>query len=121
MNKDEISGKVDQVVGKVKQGVGDGIGNQKVANQGVIDQAKGAAKETWGNAKDAAKQVGKSQKETAGQKADNVRHLAIPWKRPRRKLKRKLTNLKIVTLNNWDPALCRVACADTADTACRMK
>ena len=43
MNKDEISGKVDQVVGKVKQGVGEAIGNQKVANQGVIDQAKGAA------------------------------------------------------------------------------
>jgi uncharacterized protein YjbJ (UPF0337 family) len=63
MNKDEISGKVDQVVGKVKQGVGEAIGNQKVANQGVIDQAKGAAKETWGNAKDAANQVRESQKD----------------------------------------------------------
>jgi len=74
MNKDEISGKVDQVVGKVKQGVGEAIGNQKVANQGVIDQAKGAAKETWGNAKDAANQVRESQRETAEEKADNVRH-----------------------------------------------
>jgi len=46
MNKDKISGKVDQAVGKVKQGVGEAIGNQKVANQGVIDQARGAAKET---------------------------------------------------------------------------
>jgi uncharacterized protein YjbJ (UPF0337 family) len=44
MNKGEISGKVDPVVGKVKQGIGEAIGNQKVANQGVIDQAKGAAK-----------------------------------------------------------------------------
>lgn len=74
MNKDEISGKVDQVVGKVKQRVGEAIGNQKVANQGVIDQAEGAARETWGNAKDAANQVRESQKETAEQKADNVRH-----------------------------------------------
>jgi uncharacterized protein YjbJ (UPF0337 family) len=65
MNKDEISGKVDQVVGKVKQGVGEAIGNQKVANHGVIDQAKGAAKETWGKAKDAANQLGESQRETA--------------------------------------------------------
>jgi uncharacterized protein YjbJ (UPF0337 family) len=74
MNKDEIFGKVDQVVGKVKQGVGEAIGNQKVANQGVIDQAKGAAKETWGNAKDVANQVREWQRETAEEKADNLRH-----------------------------------------------
>jgi hypothetical protein len=36
------------------------LGNQKVANQGIVDQAKGAAKETWGNAKDAANQVRES-------------------------------------------------------------
>jgi len=31
----------------------------------VADQAKGAAKETWGNAKDAAKQVQPSHKDAA--------------------------------------------------------
>lgn len=45
-----------------------------MANQGVIDQARGAAKETWGNAKDAANQVRASQRETAEEKADNFRH-----------------------------------------------
>ena len=74
MNKDEISGKVDQVMGKVKQGVGEAIGNQKLANQGVVDQTKGAAKETWGNAKDVADQVRESHKKTTNEKADNVRH-----------------------------------------------
>ena len=74
MNKDEISGKVDLVVGKVKQGVGAAIGNQKVANQGIVDQTMGAAKETWGNAKDAANQVRESHKEATEEKADNVRH-----------------------------------------------
>ena len=54
MNKDQVSGKVEQVAGRVKQGVGETIGNQKLANQGVADQVKGAAKETWGNVKDAA-------------------------------------------------------------------
>jgi uncharacterized protein YjbJ (UPF0337 family) len=49
-----VTGKADQVAGRVKQGVGEAVGNQKLANQGVADQVKGAAKETWGNAKDAA-------------------------------------------------------------------
>ena len=35
--------------------LGEAVGNQKLANQGVADQVKGAAKETWGNAKDAAR------------------------------------------------------------------
>lgn len=54
MNKDQITGKLEQVAGRIKQGVGDTIGNQKLANEGVADQVKGAARETWGNAKDAA-------------------------------------------------------------------
>jgi len=57
MNKDQVAGKVDQAVGKVKQGVGEAVGSQKLANQGLVDQAKGAAKETWGDTKDAAQQV----------------------------------------------------------------
>ena len=55
MNKDQVSGKVDQMKGKVKRGVGEAIGNQKLANEGVVDQVKGSAKEVWGNAKDAVK------------------------------------------------------------------
>ncbi len=54
MNKDQVTGKVEQAAGRVKQGVGETLGNQKLANQGVADQVKGAAKETWGNVKDAA-------------------------------------------------------------------
>ena len=54
MNKDQVTGKVEQVAGRVKQGVGETLGNQNLANQGVADQVKGAAKETWGNVKDAA-------------------------------------------------------------------
>jgi vacuolar-type H+-ATPase subunit H len=41
-----------------------------LANQGVVDQAKGAAKETWGNAKDAAKEVQQSH-----QNAATTRHM----------------------------------------------
>jgi uncharacterized protein YjbJ (UPF0337 family) len=57
MNKDQVAGKVDLVTGKVKQSVGEAVGNDKLANRGVADQVKGAAKETWGNIKDAVKQT----------------------------------------------------------------
>ena len=54
MDKDQVAGKFDQTMGKAKEKLGDAVGNQKLANQGVADQVKGAAKETWGNVKDAA-------------------------------------------------------------------
>ena len=55
MDKDQVAGKFEQGVGKAKEKLGEAVGNQKLANQGVADQVKGAAKETWGNAKDAAR------------------------------------------------------------------
>jgi len=54
MNKENIEGKYDQVAGKIKEKVGEAVGNQKLANAGVAEQIKGAAKETWGKVKDAA-------------------------------------------------------------------
>ena len=54
MNKDTVKGKFDQAAGAVKQKVGEAFGNQKLANSGTADQIKGAAKETWGKAKDIA-------------------------------------------------------------------
>lgn len=66
MNKDQVSGKFDQAVGKVKQGVGEAVGNDEMANRGAADQVKGAAKETWGNVKDAANK-------TASDEAHNTR------------------------------------------------
>ncbi len=53
MDKDQVAGKFDQAVGKVKEKTGEAIGNERLANSGVADQVKGAAKETWGNVKDA--------------------------------------------------------------------
>jgi uncharacterized protein YjbJ (UPF0337 family) len=69
VNKDQVSGRVEQAVGKVKQSVGETFGNETLANRGVVDQAQGAAKETWGNAKDAAKEVQQSHKNVATDKA----------------------------------------------------
>jgi uncharacterized protein YjbJ (UPF0337 family) len=51
VNKDQVFGKVEQAVGKVKQSVGEALRNQRLANQGVVDETKGAAKETWATLK----------------------------------------------------------------------
>jgi uncharacterized protein YjbJ (UPF0337 family) len=73
MNKDQVTGKVEQAAGRVKQGIGETIGNQKLANQGVADQVKGAARETWGSAKDAAAVTADRHQTEAEHKADAAR------------------------------------------------
>jgi uncharacterized protein YjbJ (UPF0337 family) len=73
VNKDQVSGKIDQAVGKVEQKVGQGVGSEKLANKGVVKQATGAVKETWGDAKNAAKQIHESHKEAASEKATQKR------------------------------------------------
>lgn len=73
MIKDQIRGKIDQAAGSVKQKVGEALGNQSLANQGVTDQIKGAVKEVWGNAKEAVKDAGKTKEHHAKAGANDVR------------------------------------------------
>lgn len=73
MNNDQISGKVDQIKGDVKKAVGEAVGNQKLANEGVADHLKGDAKETWGNAKDAVRQNADAAHHDAAVHAENTR------------------------------------------------
>ncbi len=73
MNSDQVKGKADKMVGKVKQGVGEMTGNDRLANKGVADQVKGAAKETWGNVKDAAHEAGKTREAERQHKNDEMR------------------------------------------------
>jgi uncharacterized protein YjbJ (UPF0337 family) len=48
MNKDELDGKKDQIKGKVKQGVGDMTGNERLHDEGVADEASGDVQEGFG-------------------------------------------------------------------------
>ena len=57
MNDHTVSGKFDQVKGKIKQSVGEAVGDEKMANSGAADQVKGAAKEGFGHVKDAARSL----------------------------------------------------------------
>lgn len=51
MNRDEIKGKVDQVQGKIKEGLGHATGDQRLHDEGVADQAAGEAREGYGKVK----------------------------------------------------------------------
>ena len=48
MNRDELDGKMDQVKGKVKQGVGDLTGNDRLKGEGHADEASGDVQEGFG-------------------------------------------------------------------------
>jgi uncharacterized protein YjbJ (UPF0337 family) len=50
-NSDEVEGKIDQAKGKVKETVGDLIGDDEMEAEGKVDHAEGEAQETWGKAK----------------------------------------------------------------------
>ena len=49
-----VSGSGTQVLGKVKQSIGEATGNDQLANEGVFDQAKGVVKDAAGQAAHAA-------------------------------------------------------------------
>ena len=82
VNKEQVKGKVKQGVGKVKQSVGEVVGNLGLANRGVVDQAAGAAAETFSNTKEAAQQIRGTRRKAAVKKSDQVRHMSARlWKR----------------------------------------
>jgi len=51
MNKDELDGKTDSVKGRVKQGVGDLTGNERLRDEGAADEAAGDVQEGFGKAR----------------------------------------------------------------------
>lgn len=77
MNKDQVGGKVEQVTGHIKEKIGDAVGNQKMANEGMADQVKGAAKETWGKAKEAAHDIEERHRHELAQKAASTREKVV--------------------------------------------
>jgi uncharacterized protein YjbJ (UPF0337 family) len=51
-NEDQVKGKAKDIGGKVKEGVGDAVGNDKMKRDGQADQAKGKVQKGVGDAKD---------------------------------------------------------------------
>jgi uncharacterized protein YjbJ (UPF0337 family) len=52
--RDRAGGKFDQGKGKVKQGVGDLTGDERMKGEGELDEMKGKGEQAWGDIKDAA-------------------------------------------------------------------
>jgi len=66
--RDRAEGMFDEGKGKVKQGVGDLTGNDRLKAEGKMDEAKGKAEHAWGDIKDAAGDL----KDDAGRMKDDV-------------------------------------------------
>jgi uncharacterized protein YjbJ (UPF0337 family) len=95
MNSDQVKGKANQVVGKVKQGAGELTGNDRLANKGVVDQAKGAVQETWGNVKDAVHETGKTHEAERQHKANETRdNISHKVENAKNNANEKIDNLK---------------------------
>jgi len=50
-NKDEVEGKVENVTGKIKEGIGNLTGDHSLEAEGEADQVEGQSQETWGKLK----------------------------------------------------------------------
>ena len=74
MNKSTVSGKFDQMKGKMKQGLGEAMDDDRMANSGTMDQVKGHAKEAWGNTKDAARSASSDMNRSADRTRTEEKH-----------------------------------------------
>jgi uncharacterized protein YjbJ (UPF0337 family) len=54
---DKAEGKLDELKGKVKEGVGDATGDRDLQAEGEVDQTKGKAKQAWGDVKNAGEKT----------------------------------------------------------------
>ena len=74
MNTNHAEGFIDQAKGKVKQVIGETFNDEKLANEGAVDQVKGHAEEAWGNVKDAASDLHDRKSAEAHTNADTAGH-----------------------------------------------
>lgn len=55
MEKEQVTGKVDEMKGKAKQAVAGVTGNPNLHDEGVVDEGKGKVKQAYGDLKDSIK------------------------------------------------------------------
>jgi uncharacterized protein YjbJ (UPF0337 family) len=65
MNKENVKGTMDDVVGRVKRQTGEWTGDVDKQVEGASQQIKGKAEKVWGNIKDAAKNPSTSDRSNA--------------------------------------------------------
>jgi uncharacterized protein YjbJ (UPF0337 family) len=55
MEKEQVTGKIDELKGKAKQGVGRATDDPGLQDEGAFDEVKGKVKQAFGDVKDAVK------------------------------------------------------------------
>lgn len=55
MNKDQVKGREEEIVGKTKKVVGGVVHDQSLKNKGRVEEAAGKARATYGDAKNQVK------------------------------------------------------------------
>lgn len=62
-NREQVSGKGDELKGNIKEGVGKLVGNERMQGEGEADKMKGKAKQSAGDLKDAGRKAADNLKE----------------------------------------------------------
>ena len=57
MDENRVEGKGKDIKGRIKRQVGEWTDNEKLQNEGAMDQAEGKVQNAWGKVKDAASDV----------------------------------------------------------------
>ncbi len=52
MDEDRVKGSAKNIGGKIKEGVGEAVGDEKMKREGQVDQVKGKVQNTVGGVKD---------------------------------------------------------------------
>jgi len=61
MNKDQVSGRVEEAKGKLKEAAGKVVGSDRLKGQGQVDQAAGKVQKTYGDTKEQIKDAVRSE------------------------------------------------------------
>jgi uncharacterized protein YjbJ (UPF0337 family) len=59
MEKEQVTGKIDELKSKAKQGIGKATNNPNLQDEGVVDEAKGKVKQAYGDVKNTIKHTDK--------------------------------------------------------------
>ena len=72
-SQSSVKGMYDEAAGKIKQGVGEAINNDNLANEGAAQQIKGHAEQAWGSVKEAATDTKERNQPIAEKNAHDIR------------------------------------------------
>lgn len=56
ISDDRVEGSLKQTGGKLKEGIGRLVGDEKIKHEGKADQAKGKLQNSWGGLKDSVRE-----------------------------------------------------------------